>query len=117
MDYQEFLESKKIVVKPCGINIPQGEINQMLFNFQRDIVRWALIKGKAAVFAGTGLGKTGMQLEWANQVHKKAGGDVLILAPPCRGSADCQRGPEVWHNGDPLPVPGGCAAWVKHRQL
>ncbi|MFZ5645796.1 MAG: DNA methyltransferase [Bacillota bacterium] len=81
MDYQEFLENKKIVVTPCGIDVPRDEINPMLFDFQRDIVRWALVKGKAAVFAGTGLGKTGMQLEWANQVHKKTGGDVLILAP------------------------------------
>lgn len=81
MDYQEFLENKKIIVTPCGIDVPRDEINPMLFDFQRDIVRWALIKGKAAVFAGTGLGKTGIQLEWANQIHKKTGGDVLILAP------------------------------------
>jgi len=81
LDYKEFLENKKIVVTPCGINVSRDEISPMLFDFQRDIVKWALIKGKAAVFAGTGLGKTGMQLEWANQVHKKTGGDVLILAP------------------------------------
>jgi hypothetical protein len=81
MDYQEFLESKKITVKPCGISVPRSEINPMLFDFQIDIVKWALAKGKAATFAGTGLGKTGIQLEWGNQVHKKTGGDVLILAP------------------------------------
>lgn len=81
MDYEQFLKTKKIIVKPCGITVPVTDINPLLFNFQRDIVRWALAKGKAAVFAGTGLGKTGIQLEWANQVHKHTGGSVLILAP------------------------------------
>lgn len=81
MDYEQFLESKKIEIKPSGITVPVAEINPMLFDFQRDIVRWALIKGKAAVFAGTGLGKTGIQIEWGSQVHKNTGGNVLILAP------------------------------------
>lgn len=81
MDYQEFLESKKIVVTPSGLNTPLTSINSLLFDFQRDIVKWALAKGKAAIFAGTGLGKTGMQLEWANQVHRHTFGDVLILTP------------------------------------
>lgn len=81
MGYQEFLESKKIVVTPSGLDVPLTSINAKLFGFQRDLVRWALAKGKAAIFAGTGLGKTGMQLEWANQVHLYTFGDVLILAP------------------------------------
>lgn len=81
MDYQDFLESKKIIVTSGGLDAPLTSINSLLFDFQRDIVRWALAKGKAAIFAGTGLGKTGMQLEWANQVHRHTFGDVLILAP------------------------------------
>jgi len=40
-----------------------------------------LQKGKAAIFAGTGLGKTLMQLEWANKIHQTTNGDILILAP------------------------------------
>lgn len=81
MDYSSFLDSKKIVVRPCGVAVPSVDINKMLFDFQRDIVKWALAKGKSAIFAGTGLGKTGMQLEWASQIHKNTAGDVLILAP------------------------------------
>jgi DNA modification methylase len=81
MEYEQFLEDKKITVIPCGITVSTEDINPLLFEFQRDIVRWALAKGKAAVFAGTGLGKTGIQLEWANLVNKYTGGDVLILAP------------------------------------
>lgn len=53
----------------------------MLYEFQKDIVRWALKKGKACIFADCGLGKTPMQLSWAHQVCTHAGGMVLVLAP------------------------------------
>jgi DNA modification methylase/superfamily II DNA or RNA helicase len=77
MDYSEFLKTKQLTIKASGITVSIEQINNQLFDFQKDIVRWALAKGKAAIFAGTGLGKTGMQLEWANHIP----GDVLILAP------------------------------------
>lgn len=73
--YAEFLASKRIVSESAGLEV-QG-LNPMLFDFQADLVRWALRKGRAAVFADTGLGKTGMQLEWARHIP----GNVLILAP------------------------------------
>lgn len=75
MDYQEFLDSKRITVEATGIDV--ADINPALFPFQGDITRWALKKGKAAIFAGTGLGKTAMQLSYADNIP----GDVLILAP------------------------------------
>ena len=53
----------------------------MLYDFQKDIVRWALKKGKACIFADCGLGKTPMQLSWAYQVHKYTGRKILILTP------------------------------------
>lgn len=53
----------------------------MLYEFQKDIVRWALKKGKACIFADCGLGKTPIQLSWAYQVHRHTGGKILILAP------------------------------------
>jgi hypothetical protein len=81
MDYAQFLESKRIVVKPSGFSIPKEQINSKLFLFQRDITLWALRKGKAAVFAGTGLGKTAIQLEWSKHVHQETKGNILILAP------------------------------------
>lgn len=77
MKYETFLRHKEITVPFSGINIDQADISLKLFDFQRDIVLWALKKGKAAIFAGTGLGKTLMQLEWAKHI----GGTVLILAP------------------------------------
>ena len=66
---------------PAGFSIDRDALHPSLFDFQKDIVRWALRRGRAAIFAGTGLGKTRMQTEWAMHVHKLSGGDVLMLAP------------------------------------
>lgn len=81
MEYNEFIKSKAIVLESVGIDIHADELNPLLFNFQKDIVRWALAKGRAAIFADCGLGKTPMQLEWAEQIRKKTGGKVLVIAP------------------------------------
>jgi DNA modification methylase len=77
MDYHQFLQSKLQRVLPVGMNIGLDQIHPMLFDFQKDIVKWAVGKGRCAVFADTGLGKTFIQLEWARLI----GGDVLIFAP------------------------------------
>lgn len=77
MDYNEFLLSKKLSVKSFGYDIDRDEINPMLFEFQKDIVKWAIKKGRCAVFADTGLGKTLMQLEWARILNV----NTLIFAP------------------------------------
>lgn len=81
MNYNDFIQSKAITTTASGINVELSELNQNLFKFQADIVKWALAKGKAAIFAGCGDGKTAMQLEWAEQVRKRTGGKVLIVAP------------------------------------
>jgi len=75
-EYKEFLQSKRLVNKPVGIS-DKHTINNILFPFQSDIVRWALRKGRCAVFADTGLGKTFIQLEWARIIAKQC----LIIAP------------------------------------
>lgn len=74
-NYQAFIEGKRRAIQSHGIN-PEP-VNPILFEFQSDIVQWALRRGRACVFADCGLGKTFMQLEWARQIP----GDVLILAP------------------------------------
>lgn len=75
--YKEFLRSKKISIDPSGINISKKDINPILFPFQKDIVKWAVKKGRCAVFLDTGLGKTFIQLEWARILNQK----TLIIAP------------------------------------
>ena len=52
-----------------------------LYDFQLALVEWAIRKGRAAIFADCGLGKTPMQLVWAENVCRKTGGRVLILTP------------------------------------
>ena len=56
-------------------------MNDILFDYQKDLVKWALKIGKSAIFADTGLGKTFMQLEWARIVLSKTNKPVLIVAP------------------------------------
>jgi len=77
--YADFLARKAITDPPTGIE--PGELPAALFPFQADIVRWALRRGRAALFAGTGLGKSLMELAWAEQVHRQTGHDILHLAP------------------------------------
>lgn len=80
-DYGLFLGGKEIVTRPSGFALTREALAAHLFDFQRDIVLWALRRGKAAIFADCGLGKTPMQLEWARHVAERAGGRVLLVAP------------------------------------
>lgn len=79
MDYKSFIESKDFLYEGNGMD--PMEVNPMLFDFQKDLVTWALRKGQAAIFADCGLGKTAIQLEWADQVARHTGGKVLIATP------------------------------------
>lgn len=79
MDYKEFLETKQKKVIQSGFEIET--LNENLFKFQEFITKKALKSGKFAIFADTGLGKTIMQLSWANQVTIHTKKPVLILAP------------------------------------
>lgn len=81
MKYQEFLKTKEYHYENTGFDIDIANLNSNLFDFQKQIVKWALKKGRCALFLDTGLGKTICQLEFANQVCKKENGRALILAP------------------------------------
>src|SRR5487761_2304595 len=85
--YTDFIDRKAISSPMAGIaNI--GKMSKHLFPFQADIVRWALKRGRAAIFADCGMGKTPMQLEWGRHIP----GDVLILAPLAVASQTVQEG-------------------------
>lgn len=75
--YAEFLAGKQRVVVDSGHPVDEADIHGSLFDFQNAITRWSLRKGRSAVFADTGLGKTRMQVEWA----RLTGEQCLILAP------------------------------------
>ena len=79
-DYGSFLEAKRRVDPMTGLaDVPI--LPDQMFGFQRDITSWALRRGRAALFAGTGLGKSFMELAWADAVHRETGKDILHLAP------------------------------------
>jgi len=77
--YEEFLKEKEVIDRPSGFE--PRRVRLPLYDFQSAIVSWACRRGRAAIFADCGLGKTPMQLEWADQVCAHAGGSILILAP------------------------------------
>ena len=79
MDYETFVKQKRRVEVATGHS--PSDLNEHLFDFQHAIVTWAVRRGRAAIFADTGLGKTLMQLSWADEVASHTGGIVLILAP------------------------------------
>jgi DNA modification methylase len=79
--YEEFLRSKMVTAPERGIAVEHGVVNPLLKPHQSAIVRWALKKGNAAIFAAFGLGKTFMQLEIARLIQREAGGKFLIVAP------------------------------------
>lgn len=81
MTYHEFLDQKRFVVPDSGFSVDVKSLNGNLFDWQKDVVKWALRKGKCALFEDCGLGKTLQQLAWAQKVYEYTGKNVLIVAP------------------------------------
>ncbi len=77
--YNGFIKAKNSRCKWDGIG--NVTLSDCLFDYQKAITSWALRKGRAAIFADCGLGKTLMQLEWARQVNASTGKPALIIAP------------------------------------
>ena len=79
MNYEDFIRSKIRHVENLGfenkMNMPE------LFDFQKHIVNWNLLKGRSATFADCGLGKTPMQLYWSQSIIEKTNKNILILTP------------------------------------
>lgn len=103
-EYSAFLENKTHSGSEHGFDpvwVPDSA-----FPFQRALIEWTCRKGRAACFADCGLGKTMMQLTWAENVARKTGGRVLVLAPLAVGSQTVREGEkfgiEVAHRRDEL---------------
>jgi len=78
-EYQRFLKSKQKNIIDTGFDIDEEQLNDNLFDFQKFLVKIALKKGRFAIFANCGLGKTICQLEWAYQVNKKENKKVIYF--------------------------------------
>ena len=77
--YREFIKRKSF--NPVSVGFDPDLRGYPLFDFQLDIVRWACNRGRGAIFADTGLGKTIIELAFGDQVCRFTGGAVLISAP------------------------------------
>ncbi len=78
-DYAEFLAKRAQLADSGGFD--PVDLPGHLFDYQANLVEWAVRKGRGAIFADCGLGKTPMALAWADQIHKHTGKPVLFLTP------------------------------------
>lgn len=81
VEYHEFLKTKKQMVEPVGFNVEIDQLNEEMKPFQKAVTRWAIGRGRSAMFLDTGLGKTFCQLEWAHHVHRKTDRPILVFTP------------------------------------
>lgn len=78
-DYRDFLAAK--AQRADGHGFEPHVLPDHLFDFQRELVEWSIRQGRGAIFADCGMGKTPMELAWAENVHRKTGKPVLLLTP------------------------------------
>lgn len=117
MNYEDFVKQKRRAEVATG-HTP-SDLNEYLKPFQHAVVSWAVRRGRAAVFADTGLGKTIMQLAWADAVFSHTQGAVLILAPLAVSEQTIEEGAkfgiEVQRvpNGESIPSSG---VWITNYE-
>ena len=94
LPYEAFVRDKLALRPPSGID---GEpvLPESLFPHQGALTRWALKRGRAAIFADTGLGKSRMQLAWASEVRRYTNMPVLILAPLAVANQTAAEGRQI----------------------
>ncbi len=97
-DYHNFLRKKNFYSHDNGFIIDREIIHPSLFEFQKDCVRWAIRKGRAALFHDAGLGKTRQQIEWMRIILENNSGDGLILCPLSVAEQSINEGKEIGVN-------------------
>lgn len=117
MEYDQFVASKRRAEVATGHQ--PGYLNEHLFDFQHAIVSWAVRRGRAAIFADTGLGKTLMQLSWADEVASHTGGIVLILAPLAVSEQTIEQGATFGIDVKRVPngvTPNAPGVWITNYE-
>lgn len=117
MEYDQFVASKRRAEVATGHQ--PGDLNEHLFDFQHAIVSWAVRRGRAAIFADTGLGKTLMQLSWADEVASHTGGIVLILAPLAVSEQTIEQGATFGIDVKRVPnggTPNAPGVWITNYE-
>jgi superfamily II DNA or RNA helicase len=95
MSYADYIGRKLTIMPPTGLTDLSAMTEVGMFEHQIALTQWALRRGRAAIFADTGLGKTRMQLAWADAVYKATGKSVLILAPLAVAEQTVLEGAEI----------------------
>ena len=98
VNYFEFLAAREQLPDMGGF-IP-GELPSHLFDYQAQIVEWAVRQGRGGIFADCGLGKTPMSLAWAEQVHLHTGKPVLLLTPLAVGQQIVAEAGKFGHDAE-----------------
>jgi hypothetical protein len=80
-NYSDFLQAKKIVSRPAGFDVSPDALNPAMRDDQNVVTRWSLKRGKSAIWADCGLGKSFDEAEYARLVAEETRKPVLILAP------------------------------------
>ncbi|MBK7082335.1 MAG: helicase [Betaproteobacteria bacterium] len=93
MSYADFIATKTRTHEASGI--VDDVAGYDLMPHQVDLTRWALRRGRAAIFADTGLGKTRMQLAWADTLRRRLGVNTLILAPLAVAQQTAEEGAAI----------------------
>jgi len=116
-DYETFVRSKRRAEVATG-HAP-CDLNEHLFDFQHAIVSWAVRRGRAAIFADTGLGKTLMQLAWADEVASHTNGIVVVLAPLAVSEQTIEQGRTFGIEVKRIPAgesPNGPGIWITNYE-
>lgn len=80
-EYTDFIARKAQYDERLGDAVGIEDMPDFLFPFQRQLVSWSIEMGRSAIFADCGLGKTAMQLAWANHFVRSTNKSALILTP------------------------------------
>lgn len=96
LTYEDFLRSKAQNTDDEGFT--PTTMPDHLYDFQRVLVEWAVRKGRGAIFADCGMGKTPMELAWAQNVHEHTGKPVLLLTPLAVGFQVVREGAKFGHD-------------------
>lgn len=96
MDYDSYVASKIIEATPTGFDV--DELNPALFAYQADIVRWAIRRGKAALFEAPGLGKSIQEWEFAKHTCNATDMPAIIFAPLSVAEQMHMEGPEFGYD-------------------
>jgi superfamily II DNA or RNA helicase len=119
-EYEAFLAGKRRLAPDSGRRVDPADLGVHLAPFQAALTAWAVRKGRAALFAGTGLGKTRMQLTWARETGER----VILLAPlgvtaqtVAEGEAIGVPAAYVRDQGEADALPAGVVAVSNYERL